>query len=136
VLVGAGPGVAMTSVVISRAGACEQAPAAVVDADGDASLLTTHADGVGETVPGILVVPDRDNTRVAAARVIENDGLQLDDTAHSSVAVLVPLAELVNASLVTVEGSGVPEFAARTALAVFEVEGDELLEPAEAEVRA
>ena len=136
VLVGAGPGVAMTSVVISRAGACEQAPAAVADADGDASLLTTHADGVGETVPGILVVPARDNTRVAAARVIENDGLRLDDTAHSSVAVLVPPAELVNAALVTVEGSGVPEFAARTALAVFEVEGDELLEPAEAEVRA
>ena len=52
------------------------------------------------------------------------------------MAVLVPPAELVNDALITVEGSGVPEFAARTALAVFEVEGDELLEPAEAEVRA
>jgi len=82
------------------------------------------------------VVPDHDNTRVAAARVIENDVLRLDDAAHASVAVLVPPAELVNAALVTVEGSGVPEFAARTALAVLEMEGGELLEPAGAEVRA
>ena len=52
------------------------------------------------------------------------------------MAVLVPPAELVNDALITVEGSGVPEFAARTALAVLEVEGDELLEPAGAEVRA
>ena len=111
-------------------------PAAVADADADASLLTTLADGVGETVPVTLVVPDHDNTRVAAARVIENDVLRLDDAAHASVAVLVPPAELVNAALVTVEGSGVPEFAARTALAVLEMEGGELLEPAGAEVRA
>jgi len=39
-------------------------------------------------------------------------------------------------SLVTVEGSGVPEFTVRAGLVVLDVEGDELLDPAGAEVRA
>jgi len=126
----------MTPVVISRVGACERAPNAVADADGDASLLKTFADGVGETVPVILVVSDHDNTWVAAARVTENDVLRLEAAANVNVAVLVPPAVLVYAVSVTVEGSGVPEFAARAALVELDVEGDELLEPAGAEVRA
>jgi len=60
----------MTPVVISRVGACERAPAAVADADGDASLLKTFADGIGEMVPVILVVSDHNNTWAAAARAI------------------------------------------------------------------
>jgi len=49
------------------------------------------------------------------------------------VEVLVPSAVLVNAVSVTVEGSGVSVFAA---LAVLDVDGDELLDSARAEVRA
>ena len=124
----------MTPVVISRVGACERAPAAVADADGDASLLKTFADGVGETVPEIIELFDHDNTWVAVARVSENDMILLQDAAVN-VEVLVPPAGLVYAVSVTVEGPGVPQFAAPAALVVLDVEGDDLLDPAGAEVR-
>jgi len=47
VLVGAGSGVAMTPVVIGHVDACGRVPTAVADADDDAPLLKTFADGVG-----------------------------------------------------------------------------------------
>jgi len=136
VLVATGAVVARIPVVIDRAGACERVPTAVADVDDDASLLKTIADGVGETVPVILDVLDHDNTRVAAARVEESDVLRLEDAADGIVEVLVPLVVPVNGNSVTVEGSGVPEFAARAAPVVLDVEGDELLDPAGAEVWA
>jgi len=105
VLVGTGAVVAMIPVGIDSAGACERVPTAVADADDDASLLKTFADGVGETVPVILELPDYDNTRVAAARVEESDVLRLEAAADVNVEVLVPPAVLVNADSVTVEGS-------------------------------
>jgi len=73
-----------------------------------ASLLKTFANGVGETVPVILELLDYDNIRVAAARVEESDVLRLEDAAD----------------------------AARAAPVVLDVEGDELLDPAGAVVRA
>ena len=87
-------------------------------------------------MPVILVVSDHDNTWVAAARVTENDVLRLEAAANVNVAVLVPPAVLVYAVSVTVEGPGVPQFAAPAALVVLDVEGDDLLDPAGAEVRA
>ena len=87
-------------------------------------------------MPVILELPDYDNTRVAAARVEESDVLRLEAAADVNVEVLVPPKVLVNADSVTVEGSGVPEFAARAVPVVLDVKGDELLEPAGAVVRA
>jgi len=68
---------------------------------------------------------------VVAARDAENDGLLLEAAANADVEGLVPSAVLVNAVSATVEGSGVPVFAT---LAVLEVDGDELLDSARAEV--
>jgi len=135
-LVGTGAVVARIPGVIDRAGACERVPTAVAVANDDASLLKTFANGVGETVPVILELLDYDNTRVAAARVEESDVLRLEDTEEGIVEVLVPPAVPGNADSATVEGSGVPEFAARAAPVVFDMEGDELLDPAGAVVRA
>jgi len=59
---GVGSGVAMTPVVIGHVDACGRVPTAVADADDDAPLLKTFADGVGETVPVKLELFDRDNT--------------------------------------------------------------------------
>ena len=134
VLAGAGSGGAMTLVVIGRVDTCGRVAAADADADDDAPLLKTFADGVGETGPGILELFDRDSTWVAAARVSENDMILLEDAVNVNVEVLVPPAGLVYAISVTAEGSGA-EFAAPAALAVLDVEGDELLDPARAEVR-
>jgi len=57
--------------------------------------------------------------------------LLLETAADADVKLLVPPAMLVNAVAATVEGPGVLVF---TALAVLEVDGDELLDPARAEV--
>ena len=84
-------------------------------------------------MPEILDALGHAITWVAAARVEECDVLRLDAAATVNVEVLVPPAVLLNADSDTVEGSGVPEFAV---LVVPVVEGDELLEPARAEVRA
>jgi len=68
---------------------------------------------------------------VVAALVAEDDVLLLEAAAEANVEVLVPPAVLGNAVSATVEGPGVLVF---TALAVLDVEGDELLDPARAEV--
>ena len=134
VLAGVGSGGAMTPVVIGRVDTCRWVVVAVADADDDVPLLKTFADGVGETGPGILELFDRDNILGVAERVSENDMMLLEDAVNVDVEVLVPPAGLVYAVSVTVEGPGV-EFAAPAALVVFDVEGDELLDPARAEVR-
>jgi len=66
-----------------------------------------------------------------AALVAEDDVLLLEASADADVEVLVPPAVLGNAVSATVEGPGVLAF---TALAVLDVDGDELLDPARAEV--
>jgi len=126
----------MIPVVIDHTGACERVQTVVAGADDDASLLKTFADGAGVMVPVILEVLDHVITWVAAARVEESDVLLLEAAADVIVEVLVPPAVLVYADLVTVEGSGVLEFAAPAVLVVLDVEGDELLDPAGAEVWA
>jgi len=68
---------------------------------------------------------------VVAALVAEDVVLLLEAAANADVEVLVPPAVLVNAVSATVEGPGVLAF---TALAVLDVDGDELLDPARAEV--
>jgi len=68
---------------------------------------------------------------VLAALVAEDDVLLLEAAAEADVEVLVPPAVLGNAVSATVEGPGVLAF---TALAVLDVDGDELLDPARAEV--
>ena len=60
---------------------------------------------------------------------------RLEEAADVNVEVLVPPKVLVNAVSVTVEVSGVPEFVSCAAPGVLDVEGDELLDPARAEVR-
>ena len=72
VLVGTGAVVAMIPVGIDRAGACERVPTAVADADDDASLLKTIANGVGEMVPVILELLDHDNTRGLQRHVLRS----------------------------------------------------------------
>jgi len=112
---------------------------AVFDVDGDELLdparadvlLGSGADGLGVAVLVILEEVDDVNTSVLAALVAEDDVLLLEAAAEADVEVLVPPAVLGNAVSATVEGPGVP---ACTALAVFDVDGDELLDPARAEV--
>jgi len=79
----------------------------------------------------ILEEVDDVNTSVVAALVAEDDMLLLEAAANVDVKVRAPPAVLVNAVSATVEGPGVLEF---TALAVLDVDGDELLDPARAEV--
>jgi len=134
VRVGAGSGVAMIPVVIAHVDTCGRVPTAVADAHNDASLLKTFA--VGVRVPGILDVLDHVITWMAAARVEECDVLRLEAAANVNVEVLVSPAVLVNADSVTVEGSGVAQFAVPAVLVVLVVKGDELLDPARAEVLA
>ena len=94
-------------------------------------LLNACVDGLGVAVLVILEEVDDVNTSVLAALVAEDDVLLLEAAANADVKVLVPPAMLVNAVSATVEGPGVLVF---TALAVLDVDGDELLEPARAEV--
>jgi hypothetical protein len=115
VLVGTGAEVIMISVVIGHVDMCGRVPTAVAGADDNAPLRQTFADGVGETVPVVLELPDYDKTRVVAARVEEGDVIWLEAAADVNVEVLLPPKVLVNADLVTVEGSGVPEIAAPVA---------------------
>jgi len=68
---------------------------------------------------------------VVAALVAEDDVLLLEAAANPDVQVLVPPAMLVDAVSATIEGSGVLVF---TALAVLDVDGEELLDSARAEV--
>jgi len=148
VLVGTGVDVAMNPVVLEDVNASTLMLTAV--ADDDTLLLNTYVDGEGVAVLVILEVVNDVNTSVVAALVAEDDVLLLEAAADSDVEVLLPPAMLVNAVSAdanvevlvppavlvdavsaTVEGSGVLVF---TALAVLDVDGDELLDSARAEV--
>jgi len=87
-------------------------------------------------VPEILELLEHDNTWVAVARVSENDVILLEAGGNVNMEVIVPLAVLVYAVSVTVEGSGLPQFAAPATLVVLDVERDELFDPAGPEIRA
>ena len=76
-------------------------------------------------------VVDDVNTSVVAALVAEDDVLLLEAAAEADVEGVVPPAVLVDAVSATVKDSGV---LVCTALAVLDVDGDELLDPARAEV--
>jgi len=128
-LVGTGVDVSMNSVVLNDVDASTLVLTAV--ADDDMLLLNTCVDGVGVAVHVILEVADDVNISVVAAHVAEDDVLLLEAAAEADVEVLVPPAVLGNAISATVEGPGVQVF---TALAVFDVDEDELLDPARAEV--
>ena len=93
-------------------------------------LLNTYVDGVGVAVPVILQEVDDVNASVVATLVAEDDMLLLEGAADADVEVFVPPAVLVDAGSATVEGSGVLVF---TALAMLDVDEDELLDPARAE---
>ena len=100
-------------------------------ADDVMPLLNACVNGLGVAVLEILEEVDDVNTSVVAALVAEDDVLLLEAAANADVEVQVPPAVLGNAVSVNVEGSGVSAF---TALAVLDVDGDELLDPARAEV--
>jgi len=127
VLVGTGVDVAMIPVVLDDVDA--STPVLTAVADDGVLLLNTCVDGMA--VPVILEVVNDVNTSVIAALVTENDVLLLEASANADVEVLVPFSVLVNAVSATIEGSGVLVF---TALAVLDVDGDELLDSASAEV--
>jgi len=95
------------------------------------SATVEGPDGLGVAVLVILEEIDDVNTSVLAALVAEDDMLLLKAATNADVKVRVPPEVLVNAVSATVEGSGVLAF---TALAVLDVDGDELLDPARAEV--
>jgi len=95
------------------------------------SATVEGSDGAGVAIPVILQKVDDVNTSVVAVLVAEDDVLLFEATAEADVKVRVPPAVLVNAVSATVEGSGVLVF---TALVVLDVDGDELLDPARAEV--
>jgi len=116
-------------------------PAVPVNA---ASATAEGPDGLGVAVLVILEEVDDVNTSVVAALVAEDDALLLEAAADADVEVPAPPAVLgnavsatvegpvlANAVSATVEGPGVLEF---TALAVLDVDRDELLDPARAEV--
>jgi len=128
-LVGTCVDVARNPVVLNDVDTSTPVPTAV--ADDDMLLLNTCVDGVGVAVLVILEVVDDVNISVVAALVAEDDVLLLKAAAEADVEVLVPPAVLGNAVSATVEGPGVLVFAA---LAVLDVDGDELLDPARAEV--
>jgi len=85
VLVGTGSDAATSPVVISRADTCRRVPTTDANADDFVPLLKTFADGVRETVSGILTVVDHANTLVAAAHVTENDVPLLEAPANANV---------------------------------------------------
>jgi len=126
---GTGVDVAMNPVVLDDVDASTLGLTAVAD-DG-VLLLKTCVDGVAVAVLVILEVVTDVNTSVVAALVAEDNVLPLEAAANADVEVLVPSAVLVNAVSATIEGSGVLVF---TALAVLDVDGDELLDSARAEV--
>ena len=74
---------------------------------------------------------DAKGARLVAALVAKDDVLLLEAAADADVEVLAPPAVLVDAVSATVKGSGVLVF---TTLAVLDVDGDELLDSARAEV--
>jgi len=129
VLVGTGVDVAMNQVVLDNV----DVSALVLTVVADDNMLLLHAcvDGLGVAVLVILEEVDDVNTSVLAALVAEDDVLLLEAAADADAKVRVPPAVLVNAVSATVEGSGVLAF---TALAVLDVDGDELFDPARAEV--
>jgi len=129
VLLGSGADVAMNPVVLDDVNTSTLVPTAVADDDG--LLLSVCVNGLGVAVPVLLEEVDDVNTSVVAALVAEDDVLPLDAAAEADVEVLVPPAVLGNAVSATVEGQGVLVY---TALAVLDVEGDELFDPAGAEV--
>jgi len=129
VLVGTGVDVALNPVVLDDVDASTLVLTAVAD-DGMV-LLNTCVDRIGVAVPVILEVVDDINTSVVATLVAENDVLLLEAAANADVEVLVPLAVLVDAVSATVEGSGMLVF---TTLVALDVDGDELFDPARAEV--
>ena len=94
-------------------------------------LLNACVDGLGVAVLVRLEEVDDVNASVLAALVAEDDVLLLEAAVDADVEVLVPPVVLANAVSATVEGSGVLAF---TALTVLDVDGDELLDPARAEV--
>ena len=94
-------------------------------ADDDMPLLNACVNGLGVAVLVILEVVDDVKPSVVAALVAEDDVLPLEAVANADVKVRVPSAVLVNAVSATVEGPGVLVF---TALAVLDVNGDELLD--------
>ena len=100
-------------------------------ADDDMLLLNACVDGLGVAVLVRLEEVDDVNSSVLAVLVVEDDVLLLEAAANADLKVRVPPAVLVNAVSATVEGSGVLVF---TALVVLDVDGDELLDPARAEV--
>jgi len=127
--VGTGVDCAMDHVVLDDVDTSALVLTAV--ADDDMLLLNACVDGLGAAVLVILEEVNDVNTSVLAALVAEDDVLLLEAAANTDVKVRVPPAVLVNAVSATVEGSGVLAF---TALAVLDVDGDELLDPARAEV--
>jgi len=134
VLVGTGADVAMIPVGLDHVDIRTRVlTACAID---DAPLLKTCVDGVGVTVHGMLEVFDHVNASVAATRAAKNDVLLLEAAANANVEVLAPPVVLANAISAITESSGVPEFAVPTTRGVCHVEGDELPNPARAEVRA
>jgi len=148
VLVGTGVDVSIDPVVLDDVDTSTLVLTAIADVD--TLLLNTCVDGVGVAVLVILDVVNDVNTSVVAALVAEDDVILLEATADSDVEVPVPPAVLVNAVSVdanvevivpfavlvdavsaTVEGSGV---LVCTVLAVLDVDRDELLDSARAEV--
>jgi len=92
-------------------------------------LLSTCVDGVGVAVLVILEVADDVNISVVAALVAEDDVLLVEVAAEADVEVLVPPEVLGNA----VSATGV-QVQVLTALAVLDIDEDDLLDPARAEV--
>jgi len=129
VLLGSGVDCAMDPVVLDDVDTSALVLTAV--ADDVMTLLNACVDRLGVAVLVILEEVDDVNTSVVAALVAEDDMLLLEAAADADVKVRVPPAVLVNAVSATVEGSGVIVF---TALAVLDVDGDEVLDPARAEV--
>jgi len=125
VLVGTGVDVAMIPVVLDDVDASTLVLTTV--ADDKVPLLNTYEDGVAVAVPVILQEVDDVNASVVAALVAEDNVLLLEGVADADVEVLVPPVVLVDAVSATVEGSAVQVF---TALAVLDVDGDELLDSA------
>jgi len=129
VLLGIRDDFAMNPVVLDDVDASTLVLTAVTD--DDVPQLNACVDGVGVVVLVILEVVDDVKTSVVAALVAEDDVLLLEAAADADVEVLVSPAVFVNAVSATVEGQGV---LVSTALAVLDVDGDELLDLARAKV--
>jgi len=128
VLVGKGVDVAIIPLVLDDVNASMLVLTAV--ADNDVLLLNTGVDRVGVVVPVILEVLDDVNTAVVAALVAGDDVLLLE-AADAAMEVLVLPAVLVDATSALSGGIVVLVI---MAFAVLDVDGDELLDSARAEV--